>query len=355
MIDPTANSQQPTAYKTKRVLVTGATGFTGSHLLRYLVKYTPHTIFAMKRRNSPMDLVQEVADKVTWLEGDITDLIFLDEVFELGIQQIYHCAAVVSFDPRDRKKMFEVNADGTANIVNASLHYKIEKLIHISSIAAIGRVKNEPNVSEKNKWQRSPLNSQYAISKYQAEQEVWRGIAEGLNAAIVNPSVILGAQFWENGTGKLFEQVWSGLKFYTTGSTGYVDVRDVVIFMVKLMQSNINNQRFILSAENLTYKTVFESMAKALNKKPATRPVNYLLRGLAWRIERWRTMFSGKRPLITKETAQLSATVFYFDNAASLKPFPDFKYTPIRKTIEETAALFIVSEKSNQRAAFMPV
>ncbi len=339
----------------KRVLVTGATGFTGSHLLRYLVKYTPNTIFAMKRRNSPMDLVQEVADKVTWLEGDITDLIFLDEVFELGIQQIYHCAAVVSFDPRDRKKMFEVNADGTANIVNAALHYKIEKLIHISSIAAIGRVKNEPNVSEKNKWQRSPLNSQYAISKYQAEQEVWRGIAEGLNAAIVNPSVILGAQFWENGTGKLFEQVWSGLKFYTTGSTGYVDVRDVVIFMVKLMQSNINNQRFILSAENLTYKTVFESMAKALNKKPATIPVNYLLRNLAWRIERWRTMFSGKRPLITKETAQLSATVFYFDNAASLKPFPDFKYTPIRKTIEETAVLFIASKKNNQRAAFMPV
>ena len=339
----------------KRVLVTGATGFTGSHLLRYLVKYTTNTIFAIKRPNSPMNLVQEVAEKVTWLEGDITDLIFLDEVFEHDIQQIYHCAAIVSFDPRDREKMFEVNTDGTANIVNAALHHKIEKLIHISSIAAIGRVKNEPVVSEKNKWQRSSLNSQYAISKYQAEQEVWRGIAEGLNAAIVNPSVILGAQFWESGTGKLFEQVWRGLKFYTTGSTGYVDVRDVVIFMVKLMQSNINNQRFILNAENLSYKTVFEIIARAFNKKPATIPVNFFLRNVAWRIERWRTMFSGKRPLITKETAQLSATVFYFDNTSSLKPFPDFKYTQIQKTIEETAALFIAAKKNNQPAAFLPI
>ena len=339
----------------KRVLVTGATGFTGSHLLRYLVKHTSNIIFAMKRKNSPMDLVQEVLDKVTWLEGDITDLIFLDEVFANGIQQIYHCAAVVSFDPRDREKMFKVNVEGTAHLVNAALNNKTEKLIHVSSVAAIGRVKNETHVSEKNKWQRSTLNSQYAVSKYQAEQEVWRGIAEGLNAAVVNPSVILGAQFWEHGTGKLFEQVWKGLKFYTTGSTGYVDVRDVVIFMVKLMQSDINNQRFILNSENLTYKTVFESIAKALHKKPATIAVNKFLRGLAWRVEQYRTMFSDKRPLITKETAQLSATVFYFDNANSLKQFSDFKYTPIQKTIEETAALFIAAKKNNQAAGFMPI
>ncbi len=339
----------------KRVLVTGSTGFTGSHLLRYLVKYTPHEIFAIKRINSPMNLVEEVADKVTWLEGDITDEFFLDEVFSKNMQQVYHCAAVVSFDPRDREKMFAINATGTANIVNAALHHGIEKMVHVSSIAAIGRVKNEPTVSESNKWQRSPLNSQYAISKYQAEQEVWRGISEGLNAAIVNPSIILGAQFWEHGTGKLFTQVAKGLKFYTTGSTGYVDVRDVVTFMVKLMASNINDKRFILNGENMFYKTLFENIAKVLNKKPATIPVNSFLRGLAWRIESLRTLFSDRRPLITKETAKLSATTFYFDNTQSLKLFPDFSYTPIQKTIEVTGELFLKSKKNNQSAAFMPI
>lgn len=339
----------------KRVLVTGATGFTGSHLLRYLVKYTSHEIFAMKRENSPMNLVEEVMDKVTWLEGDITDVVFLEEVFSKNVQQIYHCAAVVSFDSRDREKMFEINVTGTAHIVNFALEYCVEKLVHISSIAAIGRVKNEPNVSEANKWQRSPLNSPYAISKYQSEQEVWRGIAEGLNAAIVNPAVILGAQFWEHGTGRLFTQVAKGLKFYTTGSTGYVDVRDVVAFMVKLMNSGINERRFILNAENMSYKTLFENIAKVLNKKPATVPVNFFLRGLAWRFEKFRTLFSNKRPLITKETAKLSATTFHFDNSESLKVFPDFKYTPVQKTIEDTGVLFLKAQEKKEPAAYMDI
>jgi dihydroflavonol-4-reductase len=343
-------------YLSKPILITGATGFVGSYLTRLLVKKGYKNIVCMKRASSPMDLVAEVADRVQWVEGDILDVPFLEEILRgYQIKQIYHCAAVVSFDARDREQMYAINATGTANVVNAALQYGVEKLVHTSSIAAVGRVEHEKNVSENNKWQRSDLNTHYAVSKYQAEQEIWRGIAEGLTAAIVNPSVILGAQFWEHGTGRLFEQVWTGLRFYTEGSTGYVDVRDVVRFMEKLMISDIDNQRFILNGENWTYKKMFEDIADRLQKKRATIPVTPFLRQVAWRVEWLKSLITKKRPLITKETARTSATTFFFKNEKSLAAFPDFQYTPIATTIDETAQQFLMSKKQGRLAAVLPV
>lgn len=342
--------------QSKRILITGATGFVGSYLTRYLVKNGYTNIVCMKRTTSRMDLVADVADKVTWAEGDVLDAPFLENILRgHQIQQIYHCAAAVSFDPRDREEMYKINVVGTENVVNAALEVGIEKLIYTSSIAAIGRVEHEPWVRETNKWQRSPLNSHYAISKFQAEQEVWRGIAEGLTAAMVNPTVILGSQFWEQGTGRLFKQVWEGLRFYTEGSTGYVDVRDVVSFMVKLMESPIGNQRFILNGENMKYKTMFEKIASIFNKKAASIAVSPFLAGIAWRIEWLKSRFTGRRPLITKETARTSATTFYFDNKKSLAAFPDFKYTDITVTIAETAQQFLESEKKGQPFAALSI
>jgi nucleoside-diphosphate-sugar epimerase len=339
--------------KDKRIFVTGATGFVGSYLVRYLVKCGYTNIIALKRSTSPMDLVTKVADKVTWAEGDVLDAPFLEDLLRGGIDEIYHCAAVISFSPRDRETMYRINVEGTANIVNLALDFKVRKLVHVSSIAAIGRVERDPYVSENTKWQRSPINSHYAISKFQAEQEVWRGIAEGLTAAIVNPSVIVGSQFWHQGTGKLFEQVWKGLRFYTEGVTGYVDVRDVVRFMVKLMESDIDNQRFILNSENLKYKIFFEEIAKILHKKPATIKVTPLLRELAWRAEWLKSKITGQQPLITKETARISGTTFYFNNEKSLKAFPDFTYTPILNTIKETGEQFLKSKESKINASFL--
>ena len=339
--------------KNKKIFITGATGFVGSYLTRYLVQNGYTNIIAIKRSTSHVDLVAEVVDKVTWVEGDVLDVPFLEDIFSRGIDIVFHCAAVVSFDPRDREEMYAINVTGTANVVNLALDFNIEKLIHVSSIAAIGREERHPEVSENNKWQRSPLNSHYAISKYQAEQEVWRGVSEGLSAAIVNPSIILGSQFWGQGTGKLFEQVWDGLRFYTEGVTGYVDVRDVVRFMVELMTSGIDNQRFILSGENLSYKNMFEQIAQVLNKNPATIRVTPFLRQVAWRLEALKTLFTGKRPLITKETARTSATKFYFKNEKSLKAFPKFTYTPISKTIKETGEQFLESQKNGKNAAFL--
>ena len=343
-------------YLSKPILITGATGFVGAHLTRFLVKKGYDNIVCMKRTTSRMDLVADVMGKVQWVEGDVCDVPLLEEILKaFGIKQIYHCAAVVSFDPRDREEMYKINATGTANVVDAALECGVEKLVYMSSIAAIGRVKNEQTVSETNKWQRSDLNTHYAISKYQAEQEVWRGVAEGLSAAIVNPSVILGAQFWDHGTGRLFQQVWTGLRFYTEGSTGYVDVRDVVRFMEKLMLSDIDNQRFILNGENWTYKKMFETIADTLGKKRATIRVTPFLSQVAWRIEWLKSLFTHKRPLITKETARTSATTFFFKNDKSLAAFPDFNYMPIAQTIEETTQQFLESQKQGKKGAVLPV
>ena len=340
--------------KNKKILITGATGFVGSYLLRFLIQNDYKNIVAIKRASSRMDMVSDVAHLVTWVEGDVLDVPFLEDLLRgYGIEQIYHCAAVVSFDPRDREQMYEINVDGTANIVNQALECGIEKLLYVSSIAAIGREERSPYISEQNKWQRSPLNSHYAISKYQAEQEVWRGIGEGLTAAIVNPSVILGSQNWGQGTGKLFEQVWDGLRFYTEGVTGYVDVRDVVRFMVQLMHSSIDNQRFILNSENIPYKIFFEQVAQVLNKKPADIRVTPFLRHVAWRVEWLKSRITGKRPLITKETAKASSTTFYFNNEKSLKAFPDFKYTPISETIRETGEQFLKCQIEHKTSAFL--
>ncbi|MDZ7879988.1 MAG: NAD-dependent epimerase/dehydratase family protein [Saprospiraceae bacterium] len=340
----------------KPILITGATGFVGSYLTRYLVKKGYTNLICMKRASSRMDLVADITDRVKWEEGDVRDMPFLEDILRgYAVKQIFHCAGVVSYDARDREEMYDINAAGTANIVNAALANDIEKLIHVSSIAAIGRVENQNTISENSKWQRSDLNTHYAISKYQAEQEVWRGIAEGLSAAIVNPSVILGAQFWEHGTGKLFQQVWTGLRFYTEGATGYVDVRDVVQFMEKLMVSDIESQRFILNGENWTYKMMFENIADALQKRRATIPVTPFIRQVAWRVEWLRSLVTKKRPLITKETARTSATTFFFKNEKSLAAFLDFKYTPITQIIEETAQQFLASKKIGKQVGILPI
>ena len=328
------------------ILITGATGFVGSYLTRYLVQKGHTHIIAIKRKTSRMELVHPIVDKVTWAEGDILDVPFLEKLFsENEITHIYHCAAVVSFDPKEREMMYAVNGIGTENIVNMALAFNIKKLIHVSSIAAVGRVKNEINVSESNKWQRSPLNSHYAISKFQAEQEVWRGIAEGLNAAIVNPSVIIGSQYWQQGTGKMFDLVWQSLPYYTQGVTGYVDVRDVVRYMVELMNSDIDNQRFILNAENITYQDFFAQIATILDKKPAHIQVTPFIREMVWRMAWLKSKIMGGKPFLTKESARASMTTFYYNNEKSLKALPHFQYRPLAETIRETSLQFKESQQ----------
>lgn len=327
---------------TKTTLVTGATGFVGAYLLHLLVKNGERNLRAIRRSSSPMDLVSSLEKKVEWVEGDLLDVPSLEAAMD-GVERVYHCAGYVSFSPGDMRKLLEVNQEGTANVVDLALHFGIEKLVHVSSIAAIGRRKNENTINEETKWLGNKWNSPYGISKHLAEMEVWRGIAEGLNAVIVNPANILGSGFWEGRTttGQMFLKVFKGLPFYPQGGTGFVDVRDCARFMVKLMESDISAERFILNGENLPFRTVFNEMAKTLNVKPPSIEVTPFIREVAWSGAWLLSKFTGKKPFITKQTARSSARTFFYENEKSLAAFPDFHYTPILETIEETGRQFL--------------
>lgn len=330
----------------KKILVTGATGFIGSYLVRYLLQQGYTNIRCTRQPNSSLALLKGVADKVEWVNADLLKLMDLEDVMQ-GVQQVYHCAAVVSFHEKDNCQMLSINAGGTANIVNLSLDFGIEKLVHVSSIAAIGRKPNDPNIDERTPWKDDEWNSPYGISKHKAEMEVWRGIAEGLNAAIVNPANVLGSGFWQGrtSTGQIFHQIWNGLRFHPLGGTGFVDVRDVVRFMVLLMESDISGERYILSAENLPFKKVFDEIAAVLGVKPPSIPVSPFIRETAWRVAWLASKLTGKPAFITKQTARSSSRTFFYDNRKSLAAFP-FLYTPISQTIRETGAQFLQSTKN---------
>ncbi|MEY3369057.1 MAG: hypothetical protein RI973_2212 [Bacteroidota bacterium] len=327
----------------KKILVTGGTGFVGSYLLRYLVAQGYDNIRALHRPGSSFALVAEVADKVEWMEGDVLDVAALDIAMQ-GVRQVYHCAALVSFQEKDNREMIRANRDGTANLVNIALEAGIEKLLHVSSIAALGRTPGSNTVSEQTKWQSDNWNSPYGLSKHLAEMEVWRGAAEGLNVVIVNPSNVLGSGFWKGrtSTGQLFHQVWNGLPFYPLGGSGFVDVRDVARFSVRLMESDITGQRFILNGENLPFRSVLNQIAAVLQVKPPYIEVTPLLRETAWRLAWLYSKISGKPAFITKQTSRMSSRTFYYDASKSLAAL-DFSYIPISDTIRQTGAQFLAS------------
>ncbi len=338
----------------KKILITGATGFIGAYLLHYLVSKDEKNIRALRRQSSPLDLVESIYNQVEWVEGDILDPTSLEDAMQ-GIDKIYHCAAIVSFNQNDAAYMMRVNQEGTANVVNIALEKKVEKLVYVSSIAAIGRRKNETTINEKSKWSSDKSNTPYGISKHLAEMEVYRGMAEGLNAAIVNPSNVLGSGFWKGRatTGQFFFKMWRGLPFYPAGGTGFVDVRDVVRFMHLLMESDITSERYILNGDNLPFLTIFENIAKSLSVRIPFIKVSPLIREVAWRSSWLLSKFTGKPPFITKQTARYSARNYFYENGKSLEQF-SFLYTPIEQTIKETGNQFLESVTKGLKPMILP-
>jgi len=331
------------------ILVTGATGLLGSHLIHELLQ--SHTqIKALVRNKAGIEVVRktlsyyiantdEILARIEWTEGDICDLFSLHKAFE-GVTKVYHTAAVVSFSPKDNAKLFEINVGGTTNVVNMCLEKDIEKLCHVSSIAALGREKNTGIVDENAPWETHAKRSAYAKSKHMAEMEVWRGMAEGLNAVIVNPSVIIGPGNWHKGSSKIIQSVWEGMKYYTEGITGFVGVKDTASFMHKLMESQISAERFVVSSENMSYKSLLYLIADHLSvSKPSTKASPFMSE-LAWRLEKAKSFLTKKQALITKETARTAQKKYYFSNKKSCDAL-DFTYTPMHKVIGETARFFL--------------
>ncbi len=322
----------------KITFVTGGTGFVGAYLLRYLVQEGAR-VRALKRANSPMDLVAEIADKVEWIEGDILDVPSLETAMQ-GVDNVYHCAAMVSFDPRDKARIMKVNVEGTANVVNLCLSLNISRLLHVSSIAAIGRELGEPQVSEISKWSDSALNTNYAVSKFRAECEVWRGMAEGLDVVVVNPSFIVGSGYWEKGTSAIFKTIVRGMKYYPAGGTGFVDVRDVARASIALMNSDISGERFILTSENMSWHDFMAMTATQLQVPPPNRLIQGLPLEIFWRVEWLRSRLLNTSALLTRETVRNSAHTFYYDNT-KIREAIGFQFLPIAATVHETAAQFL--------------
>jgi dihydroflavonol-4-reductase len=267
------------------VLITGASGLVGSHLAIHLLENgeSVRAIFrepiSKEKTKSIFDLYNRshLFSKIEWIQGDILDIPALEFAFE-NIEYVYHCAAMISFDPKDESKLRKTNIEGTANIVNFCLSKNIKKLCYVSSIAALGDLLPHEKINtEEVEWNPEKPHSDYAISKYGAEIEVFRAQQEGLNVVIVNPGVILGAGFFDSGSGEIFTKVKNGLKFYTNGSTGFVAVTDVVKFMFQLMKSEIEGERFIIVSENVTYKNLLDTIATEFSiKKPSIQVTKWM-------------------------------------------------------------------------------
>ncbi len=310
------------------ILVTGASGLVGSHLIRQLVK-EGKSVRALYRSSIP-DI-----EGVEWFKADILDVVSLEEAM-VGIQQVYHCAAVVKFSARHKKALLNTNIEGTTNVVNACINAGISKLLFVSSVAALGRIREDKPINETMNWSEETSNSEYGKSKYFAEMEVWRGIGEGLNAVIVNPVIILGAGDWNKGSSEIFKSAYDEFPWFTEGTSGFVDVMDVVNAMILLMDSSVTAERFIISAENLSFRKVFEMIAQNFGKKPASKRVTPFIAGIVWRLEAIKSMFTGKDPMLTKETAKTAAAKVQFDNHKLINAFPQFRYTPIADAIKGT-------------------
>lgn len=327
------------------ILVTGGTGLVGSHLLYHLLLEND-SVRAIHQKNSDLNAVKRVfqyyspeADnifnKIRWVEADLNDVPGLEIAFE-DVHQVFHAAALVSFLSSDYQKMRKINIEGTTNIVNLCICNQVEKLCFVSSVAAIENAAPGVIMDESDNWNSATDKSGYAITKYGAEMEVWRASQEGIPVVIVNPGVIIGSGFWNKGSGHMFTKVQQGLKFYTTGITGFVGVQDVVKIMKRLMDSNVTNQRFILVSENLSYKQVLYSISKALNKnKPSVR-INKLMSECIWRIEFLRSKITLSAPLLTKKTAR-SALANHPYTADKIKKELNFEFEAIESCIQKTA------------------
>lgn len=331
------------------ILVTGGTGMLGAQLLVQLTARGTK-VKALRRESSDLTLVKKTFgwysnqpdidfDRIEWVVGDLLDSPFVYELLE-GVSLVFHCAAMVSFDPADRMQLKQVNETGTALLVNAMLHYPNIRLCHVSSIAAIGANDDGSPANENTPWKQDAHTSAYSVSKYNAEREVWRGIAEGLNAVIVNPSVILGPGNWQTGSSALFALARKGMPFYTHGVTGYVDVRDVAKAMILLTDLSLSGERYIVSAANLSYREFFTQAAKALGSAPPRYEIKPWMGELAWRFYALKGFLQGKRPAITRETSRNAQKIRYF-SSEKLIAQTGFRFISPEESIRHYAQLYL--------------
>ncbi|TDE01382.1 NAD-dependent epimerase/dehydratase family protein [Flavobacterium sandaracinum] len=328
------------------ILVTGGTGLVGAHLLLHLidngekVRAIYRNVNSIEKTKSLFAIYKKESlfDQIQWIQADITEVPSLEIAFQ-NIDIVYHCAALISFDPKDEDVLRKTNIEGTANIVNFCIDYQIQKLCFVSSIATLGDLlPHEKLITEETEWNPEKYHNDYAISKYGAEMEIWRGQQEGLDVIILNPGVILGPSFKEQGSGQLFTKVKNGLKFYTLGSTGFVAVSDVVRIAYQLMQAEIKNERFTLIAENSVFRDILNTMADALGVQRPTTEAKPFFMEIIWRLDWFVSNILQQKRKLSRATAAAS----YADNTYSnhkIKNTLKIEFTDIHQYIKEISML----------------
>jgi nucleoside-diphosphate-sugar epimerase len=337
----------------QKVLVTGATGMLGSRLVYdlFLKGIKVRAIYRdVKRIEVFKNYIElyggnavELVDWVEWFEAELLDFVGLNDALD-GIDMVYHCAAMVSFYPPDRAEMFRINVEGTGNLVNACLESGVKKICHVSSIAALGRNENGKLIDETSGWVPEEKHSGYSITKFHSEMEVWRGVEEGLSAVIVNPSVIIGPGDWKSGSSAFYGQLANGLRFYSSGATGFVDVCDVSAAML-LLTTDDNfekacGKRFLLNAANMSYRDFFTKIALSIHAQVPTVMVTNLMLAIAWRMAFLAGKITGNKPQITQETAMSASNRTAYDGSKITSEF-GFEYRPIDESIVHIGEIFL--------------
>jgi nucleoside-diphosphate-sugar epimerase len=331
------------------ILVTGGTGLVGSHLLYFLLKDN-QSVRAIYRKSSKLDAVKEVFSyytkdsealfkKIEWVEANITEMPEISEAF-IDVTHVYHAAAYISFNPKNFQKLKKANIEGTANIVNLCLINKIEKLVYVSSIAALGKSENGEAISENTEWNPNAENSVYAISKYGAEMEVWRGSQEGLETVIVNPGIILGSGHWDSASGAIIRSSAKGIPYYTSGGIGIVDVEDLVRAMILLMQSKLVNQRYVLVGKSIYYKELLSELAINLNKKPPKKQAAKFWLMAFSKLDWLSNKILGTRRVLQKSTVRSLYNISFYD-ASKIANDLNFRFTPYKTTLERVTKNYL--------------
>lgn len=325
-----------------KILVTGGSGFIGAYIIKELVE-KGYAVRAIRHsNNAPFFIPAHINEKVEWVPGDVLDVVSLQEAMD-GVDAVIHAAAKVSFNDNDKSSLYKINIDGTANIVNMALESNVKRFVHISSVAAIGRTVTGETVNEEKKWQAGKMHTTYAISKYHAELHVWRGAAEGLDMVIVNPSTVLGYGDWNMSSCAIFKSVYKEFPWYTKGINGFVAVTDVAKAAVLLMESNQSHERFIVNGDNWSFQQLFNTIADGFGKKHPHKEASPFIGKIAWRMEKLKSMMSGKKPLLTRQSARVAQSVTYFDNSKILKALPGFSFTPLEKAIQKNCELYLAN------------
>lgn len=322
----------------------------GSHLLLDLARSnqkvraiyrSKKSLEAVKRVFSYSNSEEEAArllSSIDWVKADITNVPSLEPAFE-NVKRVYHCAALVSFDSSKDSILRKVNIEGTANVVNYCIKNKIEKLCFVSSIATLDLNPQEKIISESSHWNKEKDHNMYAITKYGAEMEVWRASQEGVPVVMINPGVIIGAGFWDSGSGRIFSKIQKGLKYYINKVTGFVGVEDVVKSMQLVMNSPIENEQFIVVSENLSFKVIFEKVAKVLEKQPPKKKLRSWMVYTGWFFQGLRGLITGNEKHLTLNSAKSFAEKSYYSNERICSSL-NFEFEPMDAVIKRTGKRF---------------